>query len=99
MAKKLVINIEKIESCEKKLRDEAASLTKIQENLQKAIADLTNKNGWDSEGSKLFVQKYDDSWTAGINDRKAIITRMADHLSRAKTEYSAVVTYAESIKL
>lgn len=99
MARKLVINIDEFEKCERKLRDYASELTTIQNNLQKAMDDLNDEKGWKSDGSNEFISKYNTTWGEGIKDRHDVIIRMADHLSAAITEYKAVIEKVDTLKL
>lgn len=99
MAKKLIFDLEKFATCKAELTAAVEELQTIQDNLQKAIDKLVEPSGWNSDGSAAFVQKYDDSWVAGINDRKAIINRMIDHLTVAETAYKDIAEDAASLKL
>ena len=98
MAKKLVIDIEKFEDCERKLREYAEELTNTQKTLQTAMETLVNDDGWKSTGSSEFEKKYNESWVAGINDRHDVIIRLADHIQEAIKEYKPIVDEVEALK-
>lgn len=99
MAKKLKINLDEIRSAKSKLEDSLRELTSIQEDLKQTIEDLVQEKGWKSDGGNAFVDQYNSSWVEGINDRKAVMERMCDHLENAIHEYEPIITEAEQLKL
>lgn len=99
MAKKLKINLDEFQRAKTKLEDSLSELTSIQEELKKTIEDLVQEKGWKSDGSAEFVNQYNSSWVEGIDDRKAVMERMCEHLENAIQEYEPIVTEAEQLKL
>lgn len=100
MARKLTINLEAMEAAESKLRSAVEDLTDIQEALKSAMEEMLNeKTGWSGDGSKGFHTQFETSWVEGIEDRKAVMLRMCDHLSEARKAYGPIVEEAENLKL
>lgn len=99
MAKELKIDLEVFSSCKTELDNAISELTLIQENVAKAMEDLLASDGWVSNGSREFKSKYTTSWEQGINDRKAVMERMSEHIQNAINLYQPVVEEAENLKL
>ncbi len=99
MASKLTINLEAMEAAETKLRSAVDDLTEIQKALQQAMEEMLRESGWKGSGSESFKKQYDTTWVEGIEDRKAVMLRMCEHLSSARRIYEPVVREAENLKL
>lgn len=99
MANKLTINLEAMEAAETKLRSAVDDLTDIQKALQSAMEEMLKETGWSGDGSSGFNRQYETSWVEGIEDRKAVMLRMCDHLSDARASYRPIVEEAERLKL
>ena len=99
MASKLTINLEAMEAAETKLRSAVDDLTEIQKALQQAMEEMLRESGWKGSGSESFKKQYDTTWVEGIEDRKAVMLRMCEHLSNARRIYEPIVREAENLKL
>lgn len=99
MAKKLIINIDEITACKDKLKTAAEDLKDVQETLQKAIETMDSLEGWKSQGSAAFLNKYNTSWVSGVTDRYDVMIRMCEHLENAIKEYGPVAEEAEKLHL
>lgn len=99
MASKLTINLEAMEAAETKLRTAVDDLTEIQKALQQAMEEMLRESGWKGSGSENFKKQYDTTWVEGIEDRKAVMLRMCEHLSSARRIYEPVIREAENLKL
>ena len=106
MGKKLYFDLDELTACKNLIVGEDGeggykkTLSDIQADLAKAIETLTTeKSGWDSNASKKFVEKYNASWTQGINDRTAVITRMGEKLSEVIAAYETVEEELNSLKM
>ena len=99
MAKKLIVNIDELILCRDRLKTAADDLKDIQNALHTAIVAMDSLDGWKSTGSSEFLNKYNTSWVAGVNDRYDVMIRMCDHLDTAIREYEPIVEEAEKLNL
>ncbi len=97
--KKLKFDLENLNNNAEKLDTIIGDLENIQKALQSAMDTLVSDSGWSSDGSSAFSERYESSWTEGINDRKAIMERMRDHLRQAIKEYEPIKEEAEKLRI
>lgn len=98
MARKLVIDMDALDTCYEKLSTATEKMESIQKNLQTAMNDLL-ENGWISDGSKEFNKQFEGSWVDGIQDRVDVMKRMCEHLKNAKTYYEPIQDTADNLTI
>ena len=95
----LRFDLEAMETAIADLRIAIGDLEAIQNDLQKAMENLIDAKGWESNAGTAFQNNYNITWVEGINDRKAIMERMLEHLEFALDQYTAVKEEAEALTL
>lgn len=98
MAKKLVIDLDALNKCYKKLTTATEKMESIQKNLHDAMNEML-KNGWVGDGSKAFNKQFESCWVDGIQDRVDVMKRMCEHLENAKKYYEPVYEDADKITI
>lgn len=95
----LKFDLDAMYTCETELSTAIDELQQIQTELQKAMDDMISAKGWDSDGSSALKEKYDTTWTQGINERIGVLERMKEHIATARMLYQPVMEEAEKLKL